>query len=50
MCMSVNDLILYSTRYIPVTTFIFFILLYWNWLTSVNHVSIVIHKLFTFLC
>lgn len=27
MCMSVNDLILYSTRYIPVTTFNFFILL-----------------------
>lgn len=49
-CMSVNDLILYSTRYIPVTTFFFFYsFAVLNWF-SVNQVSIVIHKLFTFLC
>lgn len=41
-------LILYSTRY-SCNHFFFFSWLYWNWF-SVNQVSIVIHKLFTFLC
>lgn len=47
MCMSVIDLSC-TVLGIPVTTF-FFSWLYWNWF-SVNQTSIVIHKLFTFLC
>lgn len=46
-CMSVIDLSC-TVLGIPVTTF-FFSWLYWNWFT-VNQASIVIHKLFTFLC